>query len=173
VTDRVYGIVVGTVTDVDDPEAQGRIRVDLSFMPGGNTRSYWAPVVMPMAGKDRGCWLFPEIGDEAVVAFDHGDTEHPYIMGFTWNGVDRPPSTTPKERVIRSLNGHTIRMLDSTLNGGNKGALVVEDAHGNSIVMTNTHVIVHSEGVLILDAKTISLRSAGVDRVVTPSGNPI
>jgi uncharacterized protein involved in type VI secretion and phage assembly len=171
-TERVYGIVVGIVVDVDDPEGQGRVRVDLAFMPGGN-RSYWAPVVMPMAGKDRGCWLMPEVGDEAVVSFDHGDTDHPYILGFTWNGVDKTPSTTAKERVIRSLNGHTIRMLDSTPSGGNKGALVIEDAHGNSIVMTNTHMIVHAEGALILDAKTISLRSSGVDRVVTPNRNPL
>ena len=170
--DRIFGIVVGIVKDVNDPEGQGRIRVDLAFMPGKH-ESYWAPVVSAMAGQGRGAWLMPEVGDEAVVAFDQGDTEHPYILGFTWNGQDKTPSTTNKERMIRSLNGHAIRMLDSTPDSGNKGALIIEDAHGNRIVMTNTHITIQSRGVLILDGKTIVLKGPGYNRVVTPNMNPI
>lgn len=171
-TNRIFGIVVGIVKDVADPEGQGRILLDLEFMPGKH-ETHWAPVATPMAGLDRGYWVMPEVGDEAVVAFDHGDPDHPYVLGFTWNGKDKPPSTTNKERIIRSFNGHTIRMLDSTPDAGNKGALTIEDAHGNCLVMTNTHVTLHSKGVLVLDGMTIVLQGPGYKRVITPNSNPI
>jgi len=78
------------------------------------------------------------------------------------------------ERLIRSVNKHTIRFLDSTpQDGGNSGGIVIEDASGNSIVLTNGKVTVHSVGVLELDAATIMLTSLGVSRIVTPNANPI
>ena len=56
-------------------------------------RSAWAPVAAPLAGKKRGAFFMPELGDEVLVAFEHGDFDHPFIIGFLWNGVDTPPET--------------------------------------------------------------------------------
>lgn len=158
---------------MDDPEGQGRVRVRLAWL-GDDTPSNWAPIAAPMAGNDRGCWFIPEVGDECVVGFDRGDPSHPIVLGFLWNGVDAAPSTAVRERMIRSLNGHTIRFIDSTpTSGGNAGALAIEDASGNSIVLANGKVTIHSVGVLELDAATIVLTSNGVRRVVTPNANPV
>ncbi len=170
---RIDGLVIGQVEDVTDPLGQGRVRVRFGWL-GTPTLTNWAPIAAPMAGNDRGCWFVPEVGDECVVAFDRGDPCRPVVLGFMWIGEDAPPSTADRERMIRSVNGHTIRFIDSTpTSGGNSGALAIEDASGNSIVLTNGKVTVHSVGVLELDAATIVLTSSGVRRVVSPNGNPI
>jgi phage baseplate assembly protein V len=136
--------------------------------------SRWAPIASPMAGNDRGVWMVPEVGDEAILAFHNGVPHRPYVLGFLWNGQDRPPSTAVRERVIRSRNGHTIRFIDSTpTQGGNKGALSIEDPHGNRIVLTNGKVTIKSTGVLELDAPTVVIGGTTYRRVVTPNSNPI
>ena len=179
---RMAGLVIATVVDVDDPEAQGRIQLQLSTMPeGSRTQTAWAPVAAPMAGLDRGAWLMPEVGDEALVGFVNGDPEHPYVVGFLWNGKDTPPSTHPRERLIRSLNGHTIRLIDEVPSGGAQGAVVIEDANGNVITMSNGKIAIKSVALLALEAPTITLSgptdpATGVPawlRIVTPNGNPI
>lgn len=170
---QISGLMLGLVADVDDPLGQGRIRVRFPSL-GSDALSNWAPIAAAMAGNDRGVWFPPEVDDEAVVAFDRGDPSWPIVLGFLWNGADTAPSTSVRERMIRSFNGHTIRLLDSTpTSGGNAGGIAIEDASGNSIVLTNGKVTVHSVGVLELDAATIVLTSSGVRRIVTPNANPI
>ena len=58
--------------------------------------SAWAPVAAPLAGKQRGAFFMPELGDEVLVAFEDGSFDSPYIIGFLWNGVDMPPETDRK-----------------------------------------------------------------------------
>lgn len=169
---RVAGLVIGIVRNVDDPMGQGRIQLDIPEMPGRPVTA-WAPVAAPMAGHDRGVWTQPEVGDEALVGFLHGDPQHPYVVGFLWNGVDRPPSTSTRERMIRSLNGHTIRMIDETPSAGAAGAVVIEDAHGNRIVMSNGQITIKATALLTLEAPVITLSSGGARRIVTPNANPI
>jgi uncharacterized protein involved in type VI secretion and phage assembly len=169
---RIQGFVIGTVLDVLDPMGAGRILLQLVVQPGRPT-SAWAPVAAPMAGNDRGAWTMPEVGDEALVGFLHGDPESPYVVGFLWNGPDRPPSTSPRERMLRSLNGHTIRLIDEPPSGGGAGALVIEDAHGNRIVLSNGKITIKSVALLAIEGEVITLGGAGWSRVVTPNSNPI
>ena len=169
---KVYGVMVGTVVDVNDPQGEGRVRVMFPWLPG-DSETYWAPIAAAMAGHERGAFLMPEIEDEVLVAFDRGDVNHPYVLGFLWNGRQKPPSQDVRERIIRSVNGHAIRFLDATPAGGSLGALIIEDAHGNRITMSNGKVTIKSIAVLELDAPTIILKVAGSRRVVTPNPNPI
>lgn len=172
-TQHFYGVYPAVVTDVHDPAGEGRIRVSFPHL-GSTQRSAWAALATPMAGNDRGVWLVPEVGDEAVVSFEFGDASRPVILGFRWNGVDRAPSTAVRERLIRSVNGHTIRFLDaSPTSGGNTGGIVIEDASGNQIVMTNGKVTVRSVGILELEGATVVINSMGLRRVVSPTPNPI
>jgi uncharacterized protein involved in type VI secretion and phage assembly len=175
---RIYGIVLGVVTDVDHPDGEGAIQVDYPWL-NGKRMSRWAPVASPMAGAGRGIWFPPEVDDEVVLAFDRGDPERPYIVGYLWNGVDGPPSGAVRERMIRSYNGHTIRFLDSTPTaGGNAGGIAIEDAGGNQIVLTNGKVTIRSTGTLEINAATIVLCNTVngqtvYSRVVTANNNPI
>lgn len=169
---RSFGLMIGTVTDTDDPQGEGRIRVRIPHLGEGN-ELYWAPVMAPFAGKDRGFWSLPEVADEAVIAFERGDPQFPIVLGFLWNTQSKPPSTVVNERMWRSVNGHTIRFLDSEPSNGDLGAVVVEDAQGNMVTLSNGKVTVHSVAILELDAPTIILKGPGYSRVVAPNSNPI
>jgi hypothetical protein len=91
------------------------------------------------------------------------------VIGYLWNGKDAPPGEDVRDRRITSKNGHTIRFLDSTPDGGSKGAIVIQDAHKNSITMSNGKISIHSQGVLEITAPHITLNG----RIVAPNGNPI
>jgi uncharacterized protein involved in type VI secretion and phage assembly len=161
------GIVIGKVTKVKDEEGLGRIQVNYPWLSGPEER--WVSVAAPMAGGDRGMFFMPEVDDEVILAFDQGQWDHPYVIGFLWNPIQRPPSQDERQRMIRSKNGHTIRFVDSTPVAGNMGALIVEDAHGNTITMTNGRVVLHSVGALEIVGASVSI----MNRIVNPLGGPI
>jgi uncharacterized protein involved in type VI secretion and phage assembly len=83
------GLVIGLVTNIDDPEGQGRVRVKYPAL-GDRMESTWSRIATPGAGKDRGMMFLPEVGDEVVVAFEHGDTRRPVVLGALYNGKDKP-----------------------------------------------------------------------------------
>ncbi len=170
--DRMQGIVIGKVTAVKDPQNQGRIMVQFPWLDD-TLQSTWASMVAPFAGGDRGMFFMPEVGDEVIVGFEHGDFTHAYVMGAMWNGVAGSPSPDPRQRMIRSKNGHCIRFVDSTPNSGNLGALIIEDAHGNRVTMTNSTMTISAQTTLVIEASALVIRGEGWSRTVTPNSNPI
>jgi len=101
--ERSNGIVIGKVTEVTDPEGLGRIQVNYPWLSGPERR--WVSVASPMAGGDRGAFFMPEVDDEVILAFQNGHWDAPFVIGFTWNPQQRPPSADPRQRMIRSRNG--------------------------------------------------------------------
>lgn len=112
--ERSYGVVVGVVTDVDDPDEQGRVRLRFPWLAEDGAISGWAPIARPMSGKDRGYFYQPELDDEALVAFEQGDVAHPMVLGFLHNGVDLPPYSGIDKQVrrLKSVAGHVIEFDD-------------------------------------------------------------
>jgi len=86
---RMSGVVSARVVDHNDPRGMGRIQIKYDWMD--DARTAWARMTTPSAGGGRGFMFMPEIGDEVLVAFEHGDAERPYIIGALWNGVDSAP----------------------------------------------------------------------------------
>ena len=170
--DRMQGVVVGKVTAVKDPQNQGRVMVQFPWLDD-TLQSTWASIAAPFAGADRGVFFMPEEGDEVVVGFEHGDFAHAYVLGAMWNGVAGSPSPDPRQRMIRSKNGHTIRFVDSTPSGGNLGALIIEDAHGNRVTMTNGVMTITGQTTLVIEASSVVIRGQGWSRTVIPNSNPI
>jgi uncharacterized protein involved in type VI secretion and phage assembly len=117
------GIVIGIVTNLEDPDGLGRICVKYPHLD--EQESHWARLVTLMAGPDRGTFFRPEVGDEVLVGFERGDIRFPYILGGLWNGEDKPPADDGKTkennwRFIRSRSGHVLKFDDT------KGAETVE-----------------------------------------------
>jgi Type VI secretion system/phage-baseplate injector OB domain len=44
---------------------------------------------------DRAVFLLPEVGEEVLVAFQHGDLAHPIVVGSLWDGLNRPGDSSP------------------------------------------------------------------------------
>ena len=67
----------------------GRVRVKYPSLDG-KIEGWWARMAAPGAGNDRGQLMMPLVGDEVLVAFEHGDVQRPYVIGSLWNGKDTP-----------------------------------------------------------------------------------
>ena len=106
---RHAGVVTAFVHAVDPK--QGRVQVEFRSIED-RLRSTWAPVAAPMSGGKRGQLFMPEVGDECLVAFLDGDFDHPYVVGFLWNGEHISSETEAFNRVIVTPGGHTLRFED-------------------------------------------------------------
>lgn len=154
-SDRQQGVLVGIVTNNQDPDKLGRIKVKFPRLSKDN-ESDWARVSALMAGKDRGTFFLPEVEDEVLVAFEDGDITRPYVLGGLWNGKDTPPETNEDGkndiRIIKSRSGHIIRITDKS---GEEKIEIIDKTAKNSITIdskTNTIAIV-AEADMTITAK--------------------
>ena len=154
---RTYGVVVALVVDTEDPENLGRVKVKYPWLPD-SPESDWCRVSMPFAGNEHGSFFAPEIDSEALVAFEQGEFDRPYIVGYLWSGETTLPSENNAERMIKSVSGNTIILNDTE---GEEG-ITLTDQHGNTIVM-------NKDGIEIKASK-ITLTAEGELQAV---GNPI
>jgi uncharacterized protein involved in type VI secretion and phage assembly len=117
-------IVIGVVTNLRDPLNLGRVKVNYPWLLEED-ESDWVRQASPMAGKERGFQFTPEIGDEVLVAFEHGDIHRPFIIGALWNGKDAPVQPQAEivkgdqvvHRVIKTRIGHTMLFDDTDVLG--------------------------------------------------------
>ena len=168
------GVSVATVVDNRDSDGLGRVGIRVAEKPkrGGKGEVTWARIATLMAGRGRGTWFIPEVGDEVLVAFEAGDPKKPYVLGALWNVRNPPPAkmeSTNALKLIRSRNGLTLSIEDSdgeesvsiataggqqlTLRDG-PGAVVIKDSNGNSIELgTNGVRITAAAGVFVAASK--------------------
>jgi phage protein D/phage baseplate assembly protein gpV len=112
-------LLVGLVTNNKDPEGLGRVKVKFPTLTMKD-ESYWARVVGLGASNQRGFYCLPEINDEVLVGFEHGDIHRPYIVGGVWNGIDKTVEKVDKTikdgkvrlRTIKTRTGHTIQFVE-------------------------------------------------------------
>jgi uncharacterized protein involved in type VI secretion and phage assembly len=117
--ERINGVVTARVVDLNDPDSLGRIQVTYEWLSAEN-RSQWAPIATLLAGQalgsgSYGSWIMPEIDDIALVSFDHGDFDHPYILGFLWNQQRTPPNSdiNTSVRRLKTVSGHIVEFDDN------------------------------------------------------------
>lgn len=133
--DSSNGIVIGIVSDLDDPERIGRVQVTYPYRE--DQVSGWARLVTPMGGKQRGLLMRPEVGDEVLVGYEQGDPRRPYVLGAVWSTADNPPpddgqQTENNLRLIQSRSGHRF-VLDDT--SGAERIVIVDKDGARTIVI--------------------------------------
>jgi phage protein D/phage baseplate assembly protein gpV len=178
------GVVVAVVTNNRDPENRGRVKVKYPWL-SDTVESHWARLVSPMAGNTRGFYWLPEVNDEVLVAFEHGDVNHPYVVGGLWNGVDLPPMKADQvlsqdgkvdRRIIQSRTGHVVTLDDSTQT---PSISIVDRTGRNSIKVDskNNNISVYAQGDLTLEARgSVNIKGRAVNiqaegQAVTVSAN--
>jgi len=127
-------VVIALVTDNNDPEGRGRVKVKYPWLDE-NHASYWARVVAPMGGHRRGFLFIPEVDDEVLVVLEHGDLTRPYVVGAVWSGKDEVPPGAEDGRADYT-NGQVFRR---TIHSRNGNIIEMDDDHptyGTSIVLT-------------------------------------
>jgi uncharacterized protein involved in type VI secretion and phage assembly len=100
-------VVVGVVTQTDDPEDLGRVRVKHPAL-GDDTEGWWARIAAPAAGASRGLLMMPMAGDEVVLAFEQGDPRRPYVLGAVWNGQATPGELVKSDGSFALASDHDI-----------------------------------------------------------------
>jgi phage protein D len=173
---RVRGVVTGLVTNLNDPDDLGRVKVKYAWL--GDIESDWMRIAAPMAGPERGFYYLPEVNDEVLVAFEHGDVRNGYVVGALWNGKDKPPkgnsevvsSGKVNERIIKSRSGHTI-ILDDT--DGSEQIIIRDKTESNEIVIdsSDNSMAINVEGDFSVTAKGKITLSSTKDMEITSQAN--
>jgi uncharacterized protein involved in type VI secretion and phage assembly len=137
---RRYGVTTGHVLQVHDDKGQGRVLVSMDRLAtdGPAPEGYWAPVATPMAGPKRGAWFMPEVGDEVLIAFDDGDVNHPFVLGFLWNGQQTPPTKDEHLRRLQTVAGHTLDFHDKE----GEHQIVLTSVWGHSLTLDDKNDVV-------------------------------
>lgn len=160
---KVYGVVVAIVTTTKDPEGLGRVKVKYPWL-GKDAEGYWARVVAPMAGPDRGVYFLPEVDDVVLVAFEQGDVRFGYVIGSLWDAKHKPPVKNEDGknniRQIKSRCGHLI-ILDDTKDAEKISIIDKSGKNSISIDSANKTISISApDGTLKLVAKEIVINSS-------------
>lgn len=181
---RWFGVFVGLVSDIKDPDGLGRVKVTLPWSPdaGGARFEVWARMATLMGGNNRGSWFIPDTNDEVLIAFEAGDPRRPYVLGGLWNGTDAPPESMDgsglnNRKVLRSRNGVKITLDDQsgqekliletpagqkiTLQDG-PSSIEVVDANGNSVKLESSGITVVSSAKVTIQASTVEVTAGSV-----------
>jgi phage protein D len=147
-----HGVVVGLVTNNRDPDGLGRVRVRYPVL-GADHEGWWARVTAPAAGTRRGLLMTPQPGDEVLLAFEHDDEEHPYVVGSVWNGTAKPQELAHPDGsfALRSDKQVLMEAAEAMTLTGDKEFTV--SAAGNAKVTTSERKGDGPPGNLTLDAK--------------------
>ena len=126
---------MATVLSNADPQGKGRVRVRMNWQTDG-MQTGWVRVMTPDGGSssdvksNRGFVFIPEVGDQVLLGFRHGDPARPYVMGSLFNGTTgRGGLEGNHMKSLTTRSGHTIKLNDSLSSLG----ITIKDIKGNSI----------------------------------------
>jgi phage protein D len=176
----ISGVVVAIVTDNNDPNNAARVKLQFPWLDA-KYESDWARLAQLGAGPQSGAVWIPEVHDEVLVAFDHGDIRRPYVVGSLYNGKDTPNqgsglfnSGAVNRRGFISRKGHQFIFFDDPNNAGiafisSDGKMKISLNEKNSEIHISSQGKVHVEcqqdmtletkGNMKLSAQGISLEA--------------
>lgn len=160
---RYYGVAEALVAEIDGDD-EGRVRLRFPWFDEA-TVSDWCRVAQLYAGNGYGSVFVPEVGDEVIVAFVHGDMRFPIVLGGLYNGADKPPTAHRDgrdQKLIRTKHGHQLLFDDQRSQAAvritSAGGHVVElDDAGSAIrvkAAPGGTVAVEADGAITLTSRT-------------------
>lgn len=166
------GVSLATVSNTRDEQNLGRIKVKF-LLKGAQIESDWVQIVSFFAGTSSGAFFLPQVGDSALVAFADGDPSKPYVLGFLWNGQQKPPVANVEQqqttRVIKTKGGKTITFDDS-----DQGKISIVDNKNNQILIDTSanKISLISQGDISISAVG-SINIKGSQVVVQNTGGSV
>lgn len=184
VSNSIKGLHIGVVTNLEDPEGKFRIQIRIPAI-SQNGDGIWARMSSIQAGKERGVFFIPEVGDEVIVGFFNDDMNNPVILGKLFNTENEPPFTITNENYLQGIvsKEKTTFLIDdekkelklSTQSGNSllisedKKGLILEDQNGNKITMDDNGITIESTKDINIKA-TGNLNIEGVQNSIKASG---
>jgi uncharacterized protein involved in type VI secretion and phage assembly len=153
---KFYGVYRATVVNNIDPMQIGRIQALVPDV-SGLTPTTWAMPCVPMAGKQMGAFVVPQIGSGVFLQFEAGDPDRPVWVGGWWGDVAEVPALA-----LAGVPGNPNVVIQTTL----QNALVLSDLPGptGGIMLRSTTgatIIVNDTGIYIQNGKGASIVMTG------------
>ena len=160
---------MATVLSNADPEGKGRVRVRMNWQTDG-MQTGWVRVMTPDGGSssdvksNRGFVFIPEVGDQVLLGFRHGDPARPYVMGSLFNGTTgRGGLEGNHMKSLTTRSGHTIKLNDSLSSLG----ITIKDIKGNSIHIDSVgdDIIINAKRNITINAGetfTVNCKNANI-----------
>lgn len=166
---------VGKVVANNDPRNLGRVQVRLQWMTGAE-KTPWLRVVAPhygpgKAGKSRGFMFVPEVDDQVMVGFQHGNPDRPFVFGAMPHGQNAAvPSPATKAHHLSVNSGTTVSFLDTSskhelhlqVDDDNTITIVVNNGQGTITLNASKSIVLKAAKEITLDAPTITLKGGSV-----------
>lgn len=110
---KIYGVLFGIVTSIDDPDKKNRVKVKLLTQVKNSYETDFIRVANSFSGNNYGSYFMPEVDDEVIVAFNNGDIESPVVIGCMYNKKKSAPfkiedSKNTKKAIITKQNNRII-----------------------------------------------------------------
>ncbi len=173
-------LLVGLVTNNNDPKGWGRVKVKFPTLTTQH-ESHWARVVGLGAANTRGFYCLPEIDDEVLVGFEHGDIHRPYIVGGVWNGKDKTVETVAETikngkvrvRTIKTRTGHMIQFVEED-DKRSKAGIYIKTKSGHRIDINDSQKFIEIKTAgrhsIRMDdkptSKKIEIKTSGRNQVI-------
>lgn len=177
------GAVIGVVTDSIDPNNWGRVKVKYPWM-AEDADSGWARVIGIGAGPNAGLHIMPEVGDEVLVLFEHGDINRPFVIGGLWNGKNGLPAEALNARggephqvkQWRTPAGHRMAIYDNEDKGieivsADERSVLISDKDRKITIKTKQVTITMEDNKLTIESSGDINIQASANLKLEASGN--
>lgn len=178
--DKIRGVHLAIVVENKDETRPFLVKLKFPWLPGDD-KTYWARVVMPMCGPERGTYLLPEVDDQVLVVFVHGEIERPVVIGSLWNDKQKPPESNSDGKndvkVVKSKSGHRI-IFDDT--DGAEKVTVVDSTKKNKVSMSTADkvtsiesadaITIKAKAQVLIHGKSVKMTAKGGDIKVKAGG---
>ena len=150
---------MATVLSNADPHGAGRVQVRMNWQTD-NMRTSWVRVMTPDDGgskdvkSNRGFVFVPEVGDQVLLGFRHGDPARPYVMGSLFNGVIGSGGFAANhKKSLTTRSGSTVTFDDTAhtilLQTTRANKIFVDELNGTITISSAEEVNVNTKNVNI------------------------
>ena len=177
----IHGLYNGIVRQIiEDPDAQLRILVAVPALGATDGKGeLWARWSQPYASRDVGMFFAPEVGDEVVLGFLHGDPRFPVVLGSLYGSQRKSPlplaDKNPRKGIVTASHLQVLfdddkKIVSILTPAGNSFVLdddakkvVLTDQNNNRVELSGDGILVKSGGKITLEAaSSITLKATDV-----------
>jgi hypothetical protein len=147
---KFYGKYRGTVINNIDPLQLGRI---LAMVPDVSALlpTSWAMPCVPIAGKQMGTFMVPQIGAGVWMEFEQGDPDYPIWVGGFWGIAAEvpvfalaPPAIPPGGNIVIQSSLQNLMMVSDSAPTPISGGIVLKSTTGAMIVVNDSGIYIQN-----------------------------
>jgi hypothetical protein len=150
---RYYGLYLGKVVDVKDPQQIGRIRLECDQFTDSEDDPLWATVARPGGGATS-VFFTPNEGDQVIFGFQVGDVNGPVILGYAHNSGDQKP---PDQVSADSKKHGIVTSIGSVVFDEDAKKIVVTfgSSSPSTVTLNGDGITLDTEGKVIINAGNV------------------